>query len=556
MRNKPGGDMNRLRLEFDPMTIEHLGLKMYSHLPNAIAELVANAYDADASNVEVVIADDGHALAVADDGHGMSLVELQENYLRIGRNRREATHSDKSESGRRRVAGRKGLGKLAVFGIGNRIVVETKRSGDTDFARVSMVWNDIRRATGTDYEPDLTMINADRGSHFTRIRIESLNRVTEIKPSNLAESLSRLFNYTDDDFHITVRRGRVVIPVDRRLRYATIEKTAEWVVPDQFTAADPPGVTLSGTIIASARPLPANLRGVTLYVRGRMANEPEFFGVPESSQAFSYLTGFVDADDLDLESDVISTDRRAVNWENDAATAVRSFLAAVVREAARKRRDLRAKENEKKLQDDLSIDVERWTASIRGPEGAAVERVLRTLTSPDNEIEDRDRRTIAEGLREIAPEYADLHWRALHASIQEAAEQQYKSGNYHHAVVEAIKRYVKDVRSVAGKGADVDELSVIHAAFSAKAPLIDIVQPYASLALSPTTERNMREGHAKLSEAVWTGFRNPLQHEEVKVLLDAGAFSYQDCLDALSVVSHLRRRVDLAGASGVQLAED
>ncbi|WP_100467589.1 hypothetical protein [Mycobacteroides abscessus] len=38
-----------LLLKFDPLTIEHLGSNMYSRLPNAVAELVANAYDADAT---------------------------------------------------------------------------------------------------------------------------------------------------------------------------------------------------------------------------------------------------------------------------------------------------------------------------------------------------------------------------------------------------------------------------------------------------------------------------------------------------------------------------
>ena len=31
-----------LVLRFDPHTIEHLGIKMYSQLPHALAELVAN----------------------------------------------------------------------------------------------------------------------------------------------------------------------------------------------------------------------------------------------------------------------------------------------------------------------------------------------------------------------------------------------------------------------------------------------------------------------------------------------------------------------------------
>ena len=44
---------DELTMTFDPHTIEHLGIKMYSVLPNAMAELIANAYDAEADNVYI-----------------------------------------------------------------------------------------------------------------------------------------------------------------------------------------------------------------------------------------------------------------------------------------------------------------------------------------------------------------------------------------------------------------------------------------------------------------------------------------------------------------------
>ena len=44
---------DKLFMSFDPNTIQHLGIKMYSNLPAAIAELVANSYDADARKVEI-----------------------------------------------------------------------------------------------------------------------------------------------------------------------------------------------------------------------------------------------------------------------------------------------------------------------------------------------------------------------------------------------------------------------------------------------------------------------------------------------------------------------
>ncbi|HDC4371601.1 TPA: hypothetical protein O8L32_004737 [Enterobacter cloacae] len=43
--------IQNFRMTFDPKTIEHLGVKMYSTLPPALAELISNAYDADSENV-------------------------------------------------------------------------------------------------------------------------------------------------------------------------------------------------------------------------------------------------------------------------------------------------------------------------------------------------------------------------------------------------------------------------------------------------------------------------------------------------------------------------
>src|SRR3990172_2230176 len=43
------------RMEFDIGTIKHLGLQMYSTLPPVIGELVANAWDANATKVKINI---------------------------------------------------------------------------------------------------------------------------------------------------------------------------------------------------------------------------------------------------------------------------------------------------------------------------------------------------------------------------------------------------------------------------------------------------------------------------------------------------------------------
>ena len=120
-----------LKMSFDPHTIEHLGIKMYSVLPNAIAELIANAYDAEANTVNIELKENikGKSIAVIDDGTGMTFEEINNNFLRIGRKRR-IEDKGMSPSGLRKVTGRKGLGKLAFFGIGDTINIETKKNGE------------------------------------------------------------------------------------------------------------------------------------------------------------------------------------------------------------------------------------------------------------------------------------------------------------------------------------------------------------------------------------------------------------------------------------------
>lgn len=113
----------KLKMSFEPTVIEHLGVKMYSHTVPAIAELIANAYDACATEVEVRLFDKPeHKIVIKDNGIGMSFDEINDFYLRIGRNRRE----EKQASPCGRIpTGKKGLGKLALFGLGNKIEIST-----------------------------------------------------------------------------------------------------------------------------------------------------------------------------------------------------------------------------------------------------------------------------------------------------------------------------------------------------------------------------------------------------------------------------------------------
>ena len=81
---------DKLVLKFDPNTIEHLGISLYSKLPSVLAELISNSWDADSNDVSINFIDSNgeKEIEYIDTGDGMTFDELNEKYLVIGRNRR------------------------------------------------------------------------------------------------------------------------------------------------------------------------------------------------------------------------------------------------------------------------------------------------------------------------------------------------------------------------------------------------------------------------------------------------------------------------------------
>lgn len=62
--------------------VAHLGRNLYSTTPPALAELVANSYDAYATKVDIKI--ENSYIVIADNGKGMNIYELDQKYCKIG----------------------------------------------------------------------------------------------------------------------------------------------------------------------------------------------------------------------------------------------------------------------------------------------------------------------------------------------------------------------------------------------------------------------------------------------------------------------------------------
>src|SRR5687768_6364291 len=104
----------------DSALLRELGERLVGQHYIALAELVKNAYDADASRCEIEVA--GDRIVVRDDGIGMDETDFEKFWMRIG-----STHKEKwQRSGKgRALTGSKGVGRLAVQYLADKMTLRT-----------------------------------------------------------------------------------------------------------------------------------------------------------------------------------------------------------------------------------------------------------------------------------------------------------------------------------------------------------------------------------------------------------------------------------------------
>lgn len=111
------------KLNIDPRILELLGPSLYTNIYYVLAELVANAYDADAHNVYIIANKDD--ITVEDDGTGMSYNNGDvQKYLNVAAVSRK-TNEDAETALERKKMGRKGVGKLAALSVSENVLIKT-----------------------------------------------------------------------------------------------------------------------------------------------------------------------------------------------------------------------------------------------------------------------------------------------------------------------------------------------------------------------------------------------------------------------------------------------
>ena len=538
-----------LTMRFDPHTIKHLGVRMYSTLTPALAEIISNSYDADATNVTVKLIQDGNVpkeIKIEDDGMGLSFDEINDKFLVIGRNRRDDIGDIPSPKYKRYSTGKKGLGKLALFGLANTITISTIQNGKLN--EFVLDWDDLMAAIGN-YQPSATITNENTTkADGTVITMSGLKRKTPFDFTGLADSLSRIFIF-DETFNLLIESSSGDrISIDNKRKYSLITKQFEWNLDSTlYVPLDSPYLgKIKGNLITSEKPLApsSGLRGITLFSRGKLVNAPEFFSNSTSSHFYQYLTGWISVDFIDeLEDDVISTNRQSIDWENLEMAKLRVFLSGIVSQINTDWRLKRKEIKDDDLKEKTGIDTKKWMNTLTGDVKANTKQIIDSLSGEDS----LEKYTpVIKALHNMVPEYPYYHWRHLHSEIQIMSKEYYETKHYYTAFLEAMKKYSNAVKVKSGSSATTD-LNLMGNVFNEKDAILKVIGEYKRKDghnFSDQTQRNVQSGQQYLSQGIVAGGRNPLSHEEIDELKISGLFSENDCLDMLSLLSHLFKRLD------------
>jgi signal transduction histidine kinase len=159
----------------DAAIITRLGRQLVARQETALVELVKNAYDADATQVDVSFEDRGTgqaSLEIRDDGVGMTYDDLANGFLRLASETK--VEFPKSTKYRRTRAGRKGIGRFSTQRLGDRLELTTYAAGEPHTLRLVADWTTF--AAGRRLEDvRVQIMELPPGSPGTRLRIEGLH---------------------------------------------------------------------------------------------------------------------------------------------------------------------------------------------------------------------------------------------------------------------------------------------------------------------------------------------------------------------------------------------
>lgn len=391
--------MGKFKMSIDFNVLNHLGINLYSNIPAVLSEVVANSYDADATEVNIEILN--NEVVIKDNGCGMSEEDINNKYLLVGYQKRKGVEgSDITPIFKRRVMGRKGIGKLSLMSIANIIEVHTYKDNKLSAFRINVSdITDLIKSEGKkpyepeEIEPDTTITKG------TKIVLKEIrNNRTLTKPEKIRTELARRFVILNNSFVIKVNNEEITF-ADRKyfdkvvkiFRYGnpTIDINPQLSffddnlkIEDRNNELEISGVKYNivgwiGYVDKSdeLKEGSLSLNKISILTNGKLGQEDILQELHNTSMFTNYIIGEIEANFLDGEKDLATSNREGYQKDNEEYDALFEFLRNEIKHVGVDWN--KHKENQGV---DAAIDIEPkikpWFESLQGDEKSYAKKIL------------------------------------------------------------------------------------------------------------------------------------------------------------------------------------
>lgn len=361
-------------MTLDLNVLNHLGLNLYSNTPAVLSEVIANSWDADATEVVVSCNQEEDVITIIDNGCGMTLDDINRKFLCVGYQKRKNGEA-LTKKFKRPVMGRKGIGKLSLLSIADTIKIYSKKDGEQNAFCLSR--EDIEREI-TDknhvYSPEEIAFEDFQYDNGTKIVIrkfkKNINRTSEF----LRRRLARRFSIIGQDFQINLDGNPITIqdrdffgkvqflwPIGNfdasklsAFKNILIQPKLDGCISDVYT--------VSGWIATAEKPsdLTDNNK-ISLLSRGKLAQEDILSSYNEGGVYASYIIGEIHADflDADNEKDISTSNRQQYIEEDERYQALKSHIFSLLKIVKNNWTDLRKEKATEQVTNSSPI-IKEW----------------------------------------------------------------------------------------------------------------------------------------------------------------------------------------------------
>lgn len=410
----------------------HLGRKLYSTTPPALAELIANSYDAYASEVFLELDAERDRIVVADNGIGMSYDGLTNRYAIIGNTK----VPDEAPDGfmTRKPMGKKGIGKLASFSLGNDYEVWTRENSANLWRNFAVNYYDYINEDNRDiYQVPSRLVKLpDRLSsyrdfdHGFIIEVKILRR--KILPQTLKgiqSQLSRRFyiKSSSDSFTLYLNGEPIDLSLNiyyRSLEFVTYFGYEKAELQDLLDPEDKNNIEfveyphnkgnadnqelfkkllsnqVHGWIGTVGQPKQlkgdSNNSNIVVYINKKIADEDVLKNEPNSTLANEYIVGEFFADYLGEGDDPITSSRQGLDHDDpkvqDLIKMISKIRSYVIEQWGERREHYAIKRMPKWLQENHSYKT--WEEGLNPSQQKLNSKLLKAVSVQldRNELDD------------------------------------------------------------------------------------------------------------------------------------------------------------------------